>query len=424
MKYTVNLYKADDKGFLVARACMKSALQLGGNNTRDTRLLSSEMPQWNYSPLYAPVPLDEYFYTKLRARDIKQTMPDLHNPEVARAINENELDLKVMRGILATDEKSYGGLFLQYLMSYPRWVNAKGEIEVGGEDYFAILEESADAERKAINNVKPLRMADASHIATISDRAHKRMESLAAVPPEQLHEVFAKQERLKRGGIDEATTAFLDFVNIAGHKTGCNTAAGVVTGAIKRLLELLDTCNREDFNKLDAACNAAEDALLSFGLALAERQDAEATAKINGEGKSTDKETTPDLLKDLMPESKRGDAIQYCARLVCYVWNTGEHGGKRKSNNYVFVKAKEGENLFGDCRYARTLVTKWGISTGGIMTNAATMHAAQSGGKHMKADGMERPETMREAARKSRAAERAEREQKAEHGTRRSGKKR
>ena len=152
--------------------------------------------------------------------------------------------------------------------------------------------------------------------------------------------------------------------------------------------------------------------------------DAEATAEINGEGKSTDKETTPDLLKDLAPESKKGDAIQYCARLVCYVWNTGEHGGKRKSTDYVFVKAKEGESLFSDCQYARTLVAKWGISVGGIMTVAAKIHAEQSGGKHIKADGMERPETMHETAKKSRAAERAERERKAKQGARQSGKKR
>ena len=138
----------------------------------------------------------------------------------------------------------------------------------------------------------------------------------------------------------------------------------------------------------------------------------------------TDRETTPDLLKDLAPESKKADAIRYCARLVCHVWNTDKHGGKRKATDYVFVKAKEGESLFGDCRYARTLVEKWGISTGGIMTSAATMHAAQSGGKHIKADGMERPETIREAAKKSRAAEQAERKRKAEHGARRSGKKR
>ena len=58
------------------------------------------------------------------------------------------------------------------------------------------------------------------------------------------------------------------------------------------------------------------------------------------------------------------------------------------------------------------------------MTKAATIHALQSGGKHIKADGMERPETMREAARKSREAERAEMEREAEPGARRSGKKR
>jgi len=160
-------------------------------------------------------------------------------------------------------------------MSYPRWVNAKGEIEIGGEDYFAILAEAAEAERKAVDDGKPSRIADTGHIATISDRAHKRMESLAAVPPERLHEAFAKQERMKRGGIDETTTEFVNFVDIVGHKTGCNAAAGVVIGAIKRLLELLGTCNRGDFNKLDTACNAAEDALSVFSLALAAKQDAE-----------------------------------------------------------------------------------------------------------------------------------------------------
>lgn len=138
----------------------------------------------------------------------------------------------------------------------------------------------------------------------------------------------------------------------------------------------------------------------------------------------TDKGTTSDLLKDLAPDKSKTDAIQYCARVLLHVWNTREHGGKRKSADYVFVKAKEGESLFGDCRYARTLVKKWGISTGGIMTVAGTIHAKQSGGKHIKADGMERPETMQQAAKKSRAAERAEREQKAEHGARQSGKKR
>ncbi len=135
-------------------------------------------------------------------------------------------------------------------------------------------------------------------------------------------------------------------------------------------------------------------------------------------------EPNAELEKDLAPDKIKTDAIKYCARLVCHVWNTGEHGGKRKTADYVFVKAKEGESLFSDCQYARTLVAKWGISVGGIMTVAAKIHAEQSGGKHIKADGMERPETMHETAKKSRAAERAERERKAKQGARQSGKKR
>ena len=194
-------------------------------------------------------------------------------------------------------------------------------------------------------------------------------------------------------------------------------------------LKALDGLRRQTRAAWDAAQMFGMDA--ERALRLADALDVEAEyvkdtglSEAGCEGKSTDREATPDLLKDLAPESKKGDAIQYCARLVCHVWNTGEHGGKRKSADYVFVKAKEGESLSGDCRYARRLVEKWGISTGGIMTKAATIHALQSGGKHIKADGMERPETMREAARKSREAERSEMERKAEHGARRSGKKR
>jgi hypothetical protein len=194
-------------------------------------------------------------------------------------------------------------------------------------------------------------------------------------------------------------------------------------------LEMLDELRRQTREAWDLAQFFDMDEASATRLANALDVEAECVERAylpeaGGEGKSTDREATPDLLKDLAPESKKGDAIQYCARLVCHVWNTGEHGGKRKSADYVFVKAKDGESLFVDCRYARRLVEKWGISTGGIMTKAATIHALQSGGKHVKADGMERPETMCEAARKSREAERAERERKTEHGARRSGKKR
>ena len=162
---------------------------------------------------------------------------------------------------------------------------------------------------------------------------------------------------------------------------------------------------RAEFDKLrDDVCKAYHEQ----GIDAAVQRLEDEARYVEGFDFGTDKEITPDLLKDLTPESNRTDAIQYCARLVCHVWDTGEHGGKRKSADHVFVKAKEGESLFGDCKYARTLVAKWGISVGGIMTVAAKIHAGQSGGKHTKADGMERPETMRQAAKKSRAKEQAE----------------
>ena len=279
MKYTVNLYKADDKGFLVARACMKSALQLGGNNNRDTRLLSPEMPQWNNSPWYAPVPADEYAYTNVRAFAIRRAMPDLKNPEVMKSITENELDLHVMRSILSTAENTCGGLFLQYLMSFPRWVNARDEIEVGGADYFDILEEAADAERKATDSGLPTWQADTKHIATISDRTHKRYEASTNVAPDKLHEAFARQERQKRCGIDDVSALFLDFVNVIGRKTGCNAAAETVINAIRNLISLLGSCGIADFLTLETACNSAEDALSAFCRALATKQDAAESSK-------------------------------------------------------------------------------------------------------------------------------------------------
>lgn len=160
--------------------------------------------------------------------------------------------------------------------------------------------------------------------------------------------------------------------------------------------------------------------------------DAEATDEINGEEKNTGTrnadELNDELQKDLAPDRSKTDAIQYCARLVCHVWNSNEHGGLRKSIDYVFIKVKRGTGLYSVCNRARGLVKKWAISTGTVQTEAAKLHAMQSGTKHKKRDGMERPETMRQAAKKSRAKEqaeeRAERKQKAGHGTRQSGKKR
>lgn len=142
--------------------------------------------------------------------------------------------------------------------------------------------------------------------------------------------------------------------------------------------------------------------------------------------------TLPDLLEDLAPDKNKRDAIQYCASLVCHVWNTGEHGGKKRSTDYVFMKAPKGDSLFGECKRARELLKRWTISPGTVQTEAARLHAAQSGTKHKKRDGMERPETMHEAGKKSRAKEqaeiraeeRAQGKRKAKQGARQSGKKR
>ena len=135
--------------------------------------------------------------------------------------------------------------------------------------------------------------------------------------------------------------------------------------------------------------------------------DAEATEKLNGESADLQsRQNTPELTDGLIPNTSKHDAREYCARIVLEAWNSGKHGGKRKSTDYVFIQAKSGANLFDEIRRARNLKNKWGLATGGIMQRAAELHAMQSGGKHKKRDGLERPETMRQAAKKSREKER------------------
>ena len=126
-----------------------------------------------------------------------------------------------------------------------------------------------------------------------------------------------------------------------------------------------------------------------------------------------------ELTRDLKPEANKTDAIQYCARLVCHVWNLGANRGLRKCMDYVFQIAAKGVSIFGACKRARDLVNMWNISLGTIRTTAGKIHSKQGGSKHKKRDGMERPETMQQAAKKSRAAERAEME--AERKPRRTG---
>ena len=212
---------------------------------------------------------------------------------------------------------------------------------------------------------------------------------------------------------------------------GKHGAADKLDEAFRQIMPAfaLTDCGDKDAERF-AAEITPDDFHVAFRNAL--KLDAEATDEINGEEKNTGTRNADELKakleKDLAPDKSKTDAIQYCARLVCHVWNSTEHSSKRKSTDYVFAKAEKGDNLFGVCNRARGLVEKWAISIGTVQTNAGEIHAAQSGTKHKKRDGMERPETMRQAAKKSRAKEqaeeRAERKQKAGHGARQSGKKR
>lgn len=123
-------------------------------------------------------------------------------------------------------------------------------------------------------------------------------------------------------------------------------------------------------------------------------------------------DTTAFACDDLKPGESKTDAIQYCARLVCDVWNSNEHGGLRRCINYVFQTATKKADIFGACNRARDLVKMWAISLGTIQTVAGEIHSRQGGTKHKKRNGIARPETLREAAKKSRAAEQAETESK------------
>ncbi len=192
---------------------------------------------------------------------------------------------------------------------------------------------------------------------------------------------------------------------------GKHGAADKLDEAFRQIMPAfaLTDCGDKDAERF-AAKITPNDFHVAFRNAL--KLDAEATDEINGEEKNTGTrnadELKAELGKDLAPDKSKTDAIQYCARLVCHVWNTRKHGSKKNSTDYVFIKAKKGDSLFGVCKRVRELVEKWAISTGTVMTNAARLHAAQRGTKHKKRDGMERPETMHEAAKKSRAKEQAD----------------
>ena len=114
----------------------------------------------------------------------------------------------------------------------------------------------------------------------------------------------------------------------------------------------------------------------------------------------------PDLLDNLDPDSSWEDARDYMAHLVCYVWNNFEAcNSNGKAAEYVFRIAREGCRLYADCRYARTLLAKYGTQISTISKEARILHACGTHFKKRKWSGMEKPSTWAQEVKASKAAE-------------------
>ena len=115
---------------------------------------------------------------------------------------------------------------------------------------------------------------------------------------------------------------------------------------------------------------------------------------------------TSTLMDDIDPNSKWEDARTYMARLVCYVWNNFvAYNSNRKAAEYVFRVAREGCRLYADCRYARTLLVKYGKQISTIRKEARNLHASETHFKKRKWSGMEKPSTWAQEVKASKAAE-------------------
>ena len=126
----------------------------------------------------------------------------------------------------------------------------------------------------------------------------------------------------------------------------------------------------------------------------------------------------PDLLDNLDPGSSWEDARDYMARLVCYVWSNVETSNSNvKAAEYVFRVAHEGCRLYADCRYARTLIAKYGKQISTVRKEARNLHAK---GTHRKKkgkwSGMEKPPTWAQLAKASKAAEDRQIKMERKHG--------
>lgn len=113
---------------------------------------------------------------------------------------------------------------------------------------------------------------------------------------------------------------------------------------------------------------------------------------------------TPDLVSDLSPETSADDAAKFAARLVCHVWLTMPGMSKGKATDYVFQRARDGDSLFADCKYARSLVVKYGRNESTVAKDAARLHSRFNSWR-MKSKKPYMPNIWRELSARSKAAE-------------------
>jgi hypothetical protein len=123
----------------------------------------------------------------------------------------------------------------------------------------------------------------------------------------------------------------------------------------------------------------------------------------------------PDLLGSLDPATSWKDAKIYMSCLVCYVWDNVEpYDSNEKAADYVFRIAREGDRLYADCRYARTLLEKYDKQVSTIRKEAKLLHAKGTHFTKGKWSGVERPPTQHALAMASKKEE--DREERREKG--------
>jgi hypothetical protein len=159
-------------------------------------------------------------------------------------------------------------------------------------------------------------------------------------------------------------------------------------------------------SQLDFAAfeNVPTDTRLSDDLSIIQNER-QATQSGNGSTRAVENgASNKPYLSGLNPEQIKADAREYMARLVCYVWCViPEHKSKDRACDYVFLSAKDGDRLYGDCNRARNLLQAYNYNPNTIKTEAAKLHAKL--GAWRKKTGLEWPDNWRDMVKESKAQE-------------------